>query len=639
MKIKVNEGFHANIHREGKFYKRFKAQFDILLNPDKNSKDFESLDKIYVEDKFLAEKLSNFINTDRDFCQFLVGPTGIGKSTALRRYLNIKREEKPIFKIMLDANEDIVKKRKFSLIMPILCNSTSYKDIDIKKKIADMVEVVCERLKKKSDWEFDPEGLYDFIYENKPILLTEVREHKEPSKEENINWLYKYNKFAYGTELLKLYLLKNSDLKDFILVVDDVDSIENGKTIRELIHQVCKVWECLKNNDRKYNVKLIIAERPETEKILQVNHNWMSAYVWKSHILINNVIPLSDLFFKRFDYLASKSKGGYHENRNKWEKAYNVLKKVCSELTLRNENIIADLCNYNIRDSLKVIEETLAGCWLEKKHLLKDSGGGFDVTDENFFENIDTIPLLRAIGYQHNEVYIDDNSTSIVNLLKNEEETDCYLSILYVIKYFTNNKSKGYSLNYDIDITELYTKLPKIFTFKENIIKDIFFKSIKYLISRKVLFISINDSGENTKLFLSPRGKILWELFASNNVLVELYHDDMWIESSDFDVSPSQKINIDNRFIEGIKIANLVGSNEMEIVNNLMSHESRKLYLECFGKESIVEHIARGISLSIIKYYDKKPDKKPPINVKKEFDLLCEKVTRVRELLNNEEQV
>lgn len=284
MRKKINEPVISRqpSPRRSNFYRRFRKQFDPLLDQDKLSRHFPDLGSIFVPQDWLHADLTDFLAKEQDCRVFLIGPTGIGKSTNLRNLYPIT-EQQPL----IVGND---------LILTILCNSAHYQGIDIRKKVGDMVETVCYLLKDRYSLSFTEETLYDFIRINKPEVLTRASEQPFPSKKDNINWLYNKHKFEFATELLKLFLLKTG-VHNFIIIMDDVDAIKGWGALEEFIHQACQVWECLKNNKAKrYNVKLLIAERPETHRELSKKIHWSSAYIWSEPIYMNTVPALEVLF-------------------------------------------------------------------------------------------------------------------------------------------------------------------------------------------------------------------------------------------------------------------------------------------------------------------------------------------------------
>ncbi|MBE2187860.1 MAG: hypothetical protein IAE98_00200 [Candidatus Kapabacteria bacterium] len=392
MRKKINDDVNLDFRpiRKSNFYRRFNDQFNRLLNQDKQSRDFKNIDEVYIEQEILIEGLNDFVNTQKDYCVFLIGLTGIGKSTNLKYFFGFE-EQRPL----------VLNK---TLVLPILCNSAFFKGVDIKKKIADMVETMCDFIQKKENISFSAEDLYEFIEINKPEVLARARKRPQPKKTENINWLYEEYKFEYSTELLKMYLL-NTNIENFVIVIDDIDSIHDWNILIQLIHQACQVWECLKNNkEKEYNVKLIIAERPETHRFLCNKIDWFKAYIWGDPIYLNTTPKLHDLFKIRFDCITKALGGPRATNIEKWNVAYETLIKICTKLSIKHHDLITALNNSNVRDSLSTIEQILSiGKWLEKN---PTDEYYFETTDQEFIDHIDLIRTLRSIAYQDRSIYI-----------------------------------------------------------------------------------------------------------------------------------------------------------------------------------------------------------------------------------------
>ncbi|MCW5608066.1 MAG: hypothetical protein KIT26_08410 [Nitrosomonas sp.] len=186
MREKLNKNYIADSDNEvdsypskydkSLFYKRFKSHFDRLLNQDKNSTDFQELEKVYVEQKAIQNQLGAFIGSNIDNCQFIIGPTGIGKSTNLRKFFDFKTQTPSI--------------RHKNLIIPILCNELHIEGngSSLRVQLANIIETACMLLERdfKEKIMYSDEEFYDFILANKADVLTRVRSKPNLSIEENL---------------------------------------------------------------------------------------------------------------------------------------------------------------------------------------------------------------------------------------------------------------------------------------------------------------------------------------------------------------------------------------------------------------------------------------------------------------------
>ena len=311
-----------------------------------------------------------------------------------------------------------------------------------------------------------------------------VRKTPQPTISENIQWLYKDSKFSYVTELLKYYL-PSTDIKNFVIILDDVDSIKDWLSLENIIHEACIAWECIRNYPgKKYNVKLLICERPETHKELNVNADWMTAYIWENSMYLESAPPLYPIFKKRFECIVDSPDV---KDLDKWNLAFDTLKKVAKSVATGNHDLITALNNNNVRASLHTVEQILSlGRWLERSY---DNDYHFDTTSEQFIKKIDVMPILRSIGYQNMEIYIDHNESRITNLLHNEKDETADLMGAYVIKYFLENEPKVSHSIKSISIEKFHEQARYIFSPGKNIV-DVLQSLVSYFIKRKLLLIS-----------------------------------------------------------------------------------------------------------------------------------------------------
>ncbi|MCW5608062.1 MAG: hypothetical protein KIT26_08390 [Nitrosomonas sp.] len=435
--------------------------------------------------------------------------------------------------------------------------------------------------------------------------------------------VYQNKKFSYVTEKIKYYLRKiDDDITKLTLVIDDIDAIKCWELIRNLIREACGTWECVRNDpEKKYNVKLLISEREETHRHLhkEYTEQWITAYIWEDEpIYICEGPPLAELFKKRFDCITEIEKNDTAANLEKWEIAYDALNELVSKtFTKRNEEIITCLNNRNVRGTLTTVAQILSlGDWIEKNP--RDKNYHFDVTVDKFNENIDVIQILRAIGYYNKFYYRDDPPRSrMPNILYNKEDSSTDLIGLYIIKFFlTQYEHLSNNTKEPIDIDILYNNIPVILLEGKSAVQK-FQDVIKYFLEREVLSIHPFDDGSKKFLKLNNRGKILWDLLSENNILLELFKDDIWYESQNKirERMLAQREAVPMRFLEEIEIISFYSKIERKIIKELFTNEQKKIYLATFGYSTVTNQLANGIKESFHKYYQNIHDRPHEVTI------------------------
>ena len=190
-------------------------------------------------------------------------------------------------------------------------------------------------------------------------------------------------------------------------------------------------------------------------------------------------------------------------------------------------------------------------------------------TKSDFYENeqehfslddivVNNITVIRAIACLEDEMFVPKapsseymlpnlfsnhkftkNTMPICNLLYSTQTTDYSILILYIIKFFYSycKKDNFYGSTYlkCWDIVKIFTEtfygLDKI---AENVSA-----CISYLFDMQILDKSIKtkqgeESGLNSesRLYLTPKGEIMWEMLSWDSVLLEIFREDYYRDYS-----------------------------------------------------------------------------------------------------------
>lgn len=199
--------------------KKFKQMFDILLTPNyfegsNYGKYFSSVDEngyneAYVNQPYSEKALQEFMNQDEDNIKYLVGYTGVGKTTLLRNFFKIY-DRKPV----VENNNIHVYVSFYSMSSDNISVSQS-----IMSTIETLIDFITEtsyvdRLLSMDKVFFD--NFYKFIEDNNPNLIKcypSTEEYRAKLKKATahktiIDYLNEKHHLDYLLTLLKYYLHK-----------------------------------------------------------------------------------------------------------------------------------------------------------------------------------------------------------------------------------------------------------------------------------------------------------------------------------------------------------------------------------------------------------------------------------------------
>ena len=609
MEFKINEGSidQSSQRKRNNIFRRFRSPLTALLSQTRNRQQFPKLDDIYIKNESLHEQLDYFFKDNQNIAQFLIGLTGIGKTTTIKGYFGIDRSAAKI--------------KNNILILPLFVDGAAiYESSQVEKRLASLFWNACKELDSNLKYEVDE--FYKFIYTNSPHVLAEHEESNDINNSSTLENLKKNAPRAFYLELLKYYFLCNN-IQSVILIIDDIESIRNSEILSEFVHLAAKSWDCLQNNDSGVFVKLLIAERPETHANLFRNATWFSAFGFRQDT-IDLITPpsLSAIFKKRFDYLIKSSSGNPAKDMEEWNIAYGVLMDICNDISVNNQEIIISLCNYNLRKSFGILLEILtAGFWVQKDENVEP----YFKLRKGQFRRSGNILILKALGYRNNEYYINGKNQIISNLL--HYRRNCaypLLTIQLVCCFLYENKKAGHRFIV-IDKSKLLKRIKKAVTPKiDRNLEEAIEYSMKYLLEQKILILSSCDDGSKNYIYLSPKGEILWKLMGKNTILLELFRDDMWLKREEHLESTIRLKTLDDKFYEVIQLSRKLLSEEKENINDLIEADSLGVYHELFGETLVSNHISKGVIESLNRFYNSTKNEEPS------------KIAEVSLLLSNE---
>lgn len=623
------------LNKKNQIGRKFEDIFNILLNPDYyegtlQGRYFHELkedntSRIYVRDKY-EEELKKLCKRESNEIRYLVGFTGMGKTTLLRNTF-----------LILDRDIHI---REHNLIIYIsfyylpLIEDQPYKSVEsqvimhLNKAFSVIIEKYSSYFTDENDfWN----NFYTYIDKNKPVLLKneaitpeinwhnlfqKTTEKTIEQKRKILTSTYNENKLEYYSCLLKYVLQSIDDIHNTIFIFDDIESQEAlfHRPVVEIARHLHSCFSCME--DRTSWVKTIVSLRAYTfrsniDRQLEARRERIE----KNTILKYDCVDLHDIFQIRFDEIMRienlKKKVG---DLDSYKEAKIQLDKVELQISNSFGNMVYNLANCNLCRAMILYNSILVNLeWLSQDEI--EYKGRFQVNADNYKLTAKTIFYALACG--NDLSYSDERNDLFPNLLHNRDEGGELMN-LYIIRYLQRKKACDlYGKNYEQG-NEIIRNITRVFVNNYNVVSMVenckarVRESLDYLFNSKILLRSIYDIEsidesqierqyvEDFKLYLSPSAQLLYGLFSQNALLLELYRDTIYtdIEGNDtltINMKTGQMMLYLIRYIK--KLFQYEKQNVGDAFSNL------NLYVEYFGKELLVSPLLEGIAKNLKSYY------------------------------------
>jgi hypothetical protein len=444
----------------------------------------------------------------QDYCSgttsdaaFLVGATGIGKSTLIRHTLHVNRT--PILS-------------RGTLLLPFSLNQRHIESgFDMRKQMA-MVFQQAVWLAKGGSHHYsggDIEEIAAFLDKSSADLLNDptldltksvlIRAQALSAKPEAA---YQFSQVA-----LKYFAAKNRDIERLVLVIDDLEG-KSAELQEAAIMNSLETRACLLNTatERQVPVRLLIAIRPET-------HIWASQLdqvmtTEFREISYTEPVSLFDIFKKRFDAVFTSADYAHIQDSTNLEQALEVLTAVSKALSTKFASRLVRLNNYNLRASLETFRLIVSN----RRWLQKDP----EWRTPSFFEEqdfaVNPAAVIRAMGMGELSIY-PQNRTCIPNLLYNTREPISDLLLLYITK-FLRFRSQGHATGEGM--TETFRRL-----LGNSFSSSAFHELIEYGLRHFLMHRETANGG--VRLSETVRSKELYTMLEESSLLLELYRDDI----------------------------------------------------------------------------------------------------------------
>ncbi len=614
--FKINKNVKRNFEiGESDIYRKFSEQFDNLFNAEEVAKDEKEFEEIYVADEDFENQIKVFRNSYTDMIKFCVGYTGIGKTTSIRHCfeLGISRE--------VHINSE-----KGELVFPTFLDGYQTDNIqkfDLSKRISAVcteLEIRHPELRELLKTEDGKTEFYEFIRRHTSFALENI-DHidtmdmdEQQLIKERLRGAYRESPFEYQANRLKFYIMKNyNKYKRLIIILDDIESLPE-KYQSETIAKFLKFHECMRNtdypNNQEYYINLLISVRPHTYRIYRNNRKIETFAISEPAILKKDSVDLENLFEKRFDYYTKHS-SRIIRNIETWNDCYRELLSMNTIFDGQYKRMIHNLCFMNVRESLASYSRVFANrLWVQKNKTKEDY---FTVSAPEYaFNNIN---VIRALACNEEQMYWGDYNSIIPNIFLSTEEDDYSIYCILVMRYFRKkNNEEVYGLNAE-KLKNVIDEWRSIF--KEDFLQK-FQKALQFLFEAKILRKSINDFddiktldtkeslNDESKLYISPRGNEIYEMFGRDSVLLEMLRENAWrdYENREYDRASSYELMKEYKqniiFLDLLEYIDYLREEEDNILSSIENkHGEKGKYKKIFGREPITQLLLTGVKRSI----------------------------------------
>lgn len=615
MLVKPNERFSGDVvpnKEKNDLYRKFNRVYSEILHPDNKSYNAE----IYCETKSNIENnILQILDNSSDGIIPILGYTGMGK-TFLMHYCIRKRYK---YNEVIKNTAFIGQTNEGNDLIIYASYDASRKEEVTKGRLGGKLGDACDKVLDlccipNIDQE-DKKEIFrqtaEYISNNKGELLHEYSESPYETKEEQALRIYKKDRVAYEAERLKWILTSfDTKIKNVVIVLDDIEGYL-GKSINnnnhneyELIDTYSSIYDCLRRCTQKkyeFNVKLFICMRERTYNEICKTAWYTTHRAIAAPFYLSSGINLSEIFSKRFEFIEVEKKVlEYVKDENSWKAAKEILTKLSKELERTMGNSILKICNYNVSDAVQLFAEILSNRqWTQGNEKANPS---FKIEEYQYFLSMASI--FRAMAMKNAVIF--QNEFQIPNLFYENSKIG-YCLPLYILLMLKGKKSseEEYTLNKikDSIIEVLHLKERDRIEKKKRDIQEI----IEYFLDKELVFEKISadwhSDGFISKYYLSPRGENLLEHFMRNTILIEIYRDDLYLDSSVHDIRCSDKLSSIELFRDIIKIIDEFGEDEKGFIGSVRINDTWDEFYSVWKKESITLKLIEALKFTFSIYY------------------------------------
>lgn len=612
---KINSGIQPafkqnDITELAKLFPRGFSYFFMPLLPPKNMNESEAF---YVPNENMESQIYEAFSGDESSVSILIGEKGSGKSTLIRHCLK------------MSANQVKIEKNTIFLFNVFNCRPPhSMFPFHIENRIGSVNAKLEESYPKLSEYFYSLQGqkqFYDFTEKTHADILQYTKanllEPLSPSRQEAMALEHARKHVSAVYEALKLQFLLTSSLCPIQRLVISIDGIDEFTPcqIEEILCAFITLYKQLNSfpQDKmpKYcTVNLLISLQPASYRSLYQARR-RQAWPVNRVIIMNTFFNLEKYFSRRLRRYSQKSSA---QNAEVWRKCQQQLGLICQKFGGKYDSMIWNLSFHSVPEALKLYAKILCNqTWMRQGQ--RDSDNDWFNSETYILNNIS---VIRAISCGDNEIFVNTPESHVSNLLYNTPDKDYSILCLYIIALFKRH----------LDTDEVYGSdflvLGNVISFFQDLfptIPDIsadVHTSLKYLYSRKILVKSYTDIlvpeshrepdslWEHSRLYLSSKGKELWNMLQADSVLMEICREDYYRtydtegcfnnRYSSYVLMEDQQ---DELFIDSCRILSSLITLEETYIEDARKNQTVCLLTEALGPEMMCSYLMQGIKKSM----------------------------------------
>lgn len=604
---KINSGYETKTtHLETRMLEYFPEDYDYFFEqPLCGTNDYANKNT-YITDEKVEKELDVLFATEKNLLSILVGYHGMGKSTILKNYFSVHSSDE----LSIKNNKIIFSKFNWNY------NYLKENAYNLGHIIHNINSRLCSLF--QIQFENEEDAFFEFLLKKDQDLISIDCAIKQSIQElkRNNNEIYEIRRFEF--------ILDKVRIKSFCFVIDNIESLKSERRFC-LISKLVECFRLLTENTSNHTIiKMLFSFRPDTLYEAQeygcFQNKEIGLYIKQIHT-IN---------LEKYFSLKLKNYNRQNSNFKTWNKCLPLFMKVSQKYNRKYDHIIKKLCNYSVPAAMKIYSNILSNSrWMHDKGpddcKKSDSPDYFNIDDIV----INNITVIRAISCLEDEMFVPkdqtysiniydnkkrDYSSPICNLLYSTPNDDYSILILYIIKFFYNfcKKDNLYGTIYlkHWDIIRIFTE---IFGGINGLEKKIS-TCISYLFNMQILDKSIKtkedeNSGlsHESRLYLTPKGEILWEMLSWDSVLLEIFREDYYRDYSKETcnnpycsyilMQTGQQYEI---FKDLIRMINCLLKKEKVYRDKAKENDTFTSLRENFGKKCICAQLFEGVKQSMM---------------------------------------
>ena len=578
MRTPINQRFTGRpTQGENDIFRKFRRIFELIAQGTNPATDRQEPKEWYVCNPPVEETLNQVLREDETNCvYFFIGHTGIGKSTVLGYVCDGHRTaysaEDGLLRIHISCN-------------PLQISTTE----DWATTFCAILEEASAIVERELEIEWTSLELAKYVERNAGEILHLPNLPHKTSLEARLEAVRKTHRRAYLLERLKF--LSRGKVNRICIVIDDLESLDHPIQM-DAVNDVFRAHLCLTQNAGPMPcISALIVLRPDT--YASVCKDPRMTPFGSDKIRFGDPVSLNELFQARFE-TASKSLGQRIGKPVEWQHCIDEMKRVAGRLDKKHGGSLVWLANHNVRDALGCFRRALANRkWLQRDAKIESA---FTLEESKF--SVTDASVIRAIAMPKSDIYADNSTTMVVNLLHNTASPRTDLLPAYIGRFLCRaSADSGQNLWVPQDLTRLLDVVDKLFPRGDDMptARKLFEDTIEWMELRGLLF-RLDTGGTGREYSVSPRMIELWRLMERNSLLLQCWREDVWrdmIEYPEYE-RPNYKLRETQLILDSLRLCNEVIEIEAEHLRVAKTRDRLPLMRETFGSNLISRQLLRG---------------------------------------------